>query len=574
MSVSDPPPAAAFRRAVFIVLAVAAGVLAVTARGYQFPHRNLRAELLSLVICLALGVRWLSAHVRHRRRDLLRPCLGIFLVAFLIRVALLPATLAANLSLKPELAGWVDDDSLKHSFIVRSTRVLLGASDPALVDDLRASGRGAMPLFRWGRNDPTDWTNLLQYRAVLALFTCLTGYSVVATTIPMCALAACFIAQAYLLLVRFVDPRSARWLAAWMCFDPSRIALSHGLFKDFWCGISVYYVLEVVLQRCHADRGAADPDEGKAASLLLGAGVLTGGLVFAIGGTDLLKTSMMYVAPSWLLLVCVVLAVLERRRRDPQAPALTSWLVVPVACFWSLLARPESVAFLGLMVFYYLGRLAFQTLRPKVWTIAYFISLTGIASLTYHNPYHHVLNRYDAGLVANILATPMLKQAIAGFYSSNLMAMTTLPLALAWPVIGGLMICGAVLYGLGRLRFVPEILVAVMSWMLIQTATGNTLIFRYRLPMDPFMIAFAIEACRAVRRQGPAVRRAMLGLACFVATTLYSFNGLLILDLDILHERALPRPLPIILQTYLPGDRQDCQFPRSSQVDQPLARRS
>lgn len=284
-----------------------------------------------------------------------------------------------------------------------------------------------------------------------------TGYSTIAANLAMITIGSFFLIQCWIFLQGATSQRTASIVALWMLLSPDQIVLSCGLHKDFATAIVLLYICEFGSNECI------------------------------------------------------------------HRPRATILGIAPVIG-WIALFRPQLAP---LIAFLYAAMAIRRRLRPnwERWaTIAILMAIV-VAAYIKRDPVSAMMGwraRFDVALLANLWACPILKLSVNAFYENpNIIGMADLLASLIWPLVVGLLAMGVLLQRRLQLRSGNGPVLLVLCWQAIMASSGFGLTHRFRVPLDPLIIAYGLEALVAARRQPEQLRRALAAVAALVALAIY-----------------------------------------------------
>jgi len=235
------------RRVLLHCLAITLLGLWVSSVDRSRPERDLAAELRMLLLTIPAGLLWLVEHVRRRRPELLAKLTRALAILFTMRVLIFLILMRISLVVWPEMQGNLGDDSYYGGFLIRSVLVYLGGEDETYRKEAKLGVGGWIWAFglEGGQLGNLNLRKVfLSHVGATAALCLLTGYSVVAATLPFIMISVCFVIQSYLLLFRFLGPPAARRTVIWLAFGPDYIVLGLGIMKDFATAIAMLYLCE------------------------------------------------------------------------------------------------------------------------------------------------------------------------------------------------------------------------------------------------------------------------------------------------------------------------------------------
>lgn len=411
----------------------------------SFPRRDLWTEVRCLLATYPLGLLWVLVHVHKRAPVLRRRVIHWYVLAYVIRV--LAACVLTSLAIihTPEYGGHLSTDSWWHSVGARYGVAAITGQMHGMVEDSQLAASRA-----YGAVDKLEVISTMDmgwssqgYVALPFIATLLLGYSVVGLELVMAMFSSVFVAQVYVFLATQVRQRTAMLVAAWLAFGAEYVVFGIALQKDALVGIGLFYILEMAT--CHRSFG-----------------------------------------------------------RDFGSLLLTSLFMGVI--------RPYLVALYAILFSYYRFRdwASAQWHRMIDWgTSLGLFAAFGVVALSQPASINSggALFSYPVGVWIDLLIIPALKWAFTPELYERPMDMSFIPLMVIWPFISGGLLLGALC--LKRTRFTHPLLVTLFIYTCAISVRypSSIVTARWRLAVEPLLLALAIEGIEGARRGSLRTRR-------------------------------------------------------------------
>ncbi|MCC7493202.1 MAG: hypothetical protein IT204_12670 [Fimbriimonadaceae bacterium] len=433
-------------------------ILLLLAPRWEYPTRNLPAELRAWSLGLPLLLLVVTFHVRRRQPQMVVAAQRLALGLAVLRLAALLVFTAVSVRLNPENLGHTSDDGHIGSLVVRSVLLYTGGEDTSWQYSTIVYGYGLFLLQGPADETPRPKPVWLWMHGILCR---LIGFSVVAVALPLALVNVFFVVQIWLLLRPLVHPATHFLVTAWLIISPDQALVAAGFHKDFASGIGLLYVLE------YASRGRVPQPRLRLWQAAL--------VVFWMGA---------FRADTWPLPIGLFVWLWLLPRLPPAALRPVSVVVVLLALGAGAVVGSGAIG---------------QTEAEAMWR-----------------------TNFLGNFAFSLLASPLLYASAFGLHRNPfLYTMCDLPVSLFWPLVAALLIVAVLLAPHRRPALGAGAVWVIFGWQLAIASSGLGLLHRFRLPLDPLLLAFALETARQIGRLQPARRAWLLSFAVSVATVIY-----------------------------------------------------